>query len=179
MAVRSPDGARGARHMVALRLLVQSAVLVGAVGIVGHYVGLVLVTSTVGPTAYLMLAHPDDVTARVCNAVLGHGIAIGCGLACLAAFGLWHHSPVTQLGHATSGQVAASALATALTLAGLTLLGRHHAPAAATALLISTGVAGPGRPLYGLVVGLVIVIILAPVLARLPLAARSQTAKLG
>lgn len=164
--------------MVALRLLVQGAVLIGAAGIVGHYAGLVMMSSTIGPTAYLMLAHPDHVTARVRNAVLGHATAIACGLACLAAFGLWHHPPVTQAGHATLGQVAASALATGLTLAGLTLLGRHHAPAAATALLITTGIARPGRPLYGLVAGLVIVIVLAPLLARLP-GARSRTAELG
>jgi hypothetical protein len=129
---------------VALRLLIQSALLVGVIGVVGHFIGLVLVTSTVGPTAYLMLAHPDDVTARVRNAVIGHGIAIGCGLACAAAFGLWHHPPVTRLGHATLEQAAASAVATALTVAALTLLGNHHTLAAATAVLISSGIARPG-----------------------------------
>lgn len=144
MATRLTRVALGVRCAVALRLLIQSALLVGVIGVVGHFIGLVLVTSTVGPTAYLMLAHPDDVTARVRNAVIGHGIAIGCGLACAAAFGLWHHPPVTRLGHATLEQAAASAVATALTVAALTLLGNHHTLAAATAVLISSGIARPG-----------------------------------
>lgn len=177
MPVRWRNASSSARFLVAVRLLVQSAPLVAAVGVVGHFAGLVMVTSTVGPTAYLMLAHPDEVTARVRNAVAGHGIAIGCGLACAAAFGTWQHPPMSRLGNTTLGQVGATALATAVTLAALAVMDSHHAPAAATAVLVSSGVAPPGRPLYGLVFGLALVMILAPVLARLP-GARTQTIEL-
>jgi HPP family len=163
--------------MVALRLLIQSVLLIGVIGVVGHFAGLVMVTSTTGPTAYLMLAHPDDVTARVRNAVAGHGVAIGFGLACAAAFGIWQHRPVTPLGNATLDQAGATALATAVTLAALTVMGSHHAPAAATAMLVSSGIAAPGRPLYGLVAGLVLVMILASAFARLP-GARKRTIEL-
>jgi hypothetical protein len=166
-----------ARFLVALRLLIQSASLVAVIGVVGHFAGLVLVTSTVGPTAYMMLAHPDEVTARVRNAVAGHGVAIGCGLACAAAFGIWQHPPMSRLGNTTLDQAGATALATALTLAALAVMGSHHAPSAATAVLVSSGIAPPGRPLYGLVTGLALVMILAPVLARLP-GARRQTVEL-
>lgn len=168
MVVRRRSGPRwGARFIVALRLMIQAVLIIGAIGLVGHFAGLLLVTSTVGPTAYLMLAHPDNVTARVRNAVLGHGAAIGFGLACAAAFGLWHRPPATRL-DTMWDQAAAPALATALTLAALTVLGSHHAPAAATAVLVGSGMTAPGRPLYGLVGGLVLVMILAPALARLP-----------
>lgn len=166
-----------ARFLVALRLLIQSVFVVGVVGVVGYFAGLVMVTSTVGPTAYLMLAHPDEVTARVRNAVAGHGVALGCGLACAAAFGIWQHPPMSRLGDTTLNQVGATALATAVALAGLAVLGSHHAPAAATAVLVSSGIARPGRPLFGLVAGLVLVMVLAPVLARLP-GARGQTVEL-
>jgi hypothetical protein len=94
----------------------------------------------------------------------------------LAVFGLWHEPSVIQLGHTTSAQVAAAALAVALTVASLEIIGTHHAPAAATSLLIATGLARPGRPLYGLLLGLVIVLVLAPALARLP-GGRAQTAR--
>jgi hypothetical protein len=134
----------------------------------GHLFGLILVTSTVGPTACLMLSHPGDVTARLRNAVIGHGVGIGCGLACLAMFGLWHQPPMMVPGHATLNGTAAAALATGLTLSLLTLLDRHHAPAAATAVLISTGIARPGLPLYGLMIGLALTIILTAALGRLP-----------
>ena len=177
MAVHGMESPWRARCAVAFRLFVQSAVLVGLIGLVGHFTGMVLVTSTVGPTAYLMLAHPDHVTARLRNAIIGHGVAIVFGLACSLAFGLWHHPPATQLGHPTLDQAGASALATALTLAALTILGSHHAPAAATALLISIGLARPGRPLYGLMAGLALVVIFTPVLARLP-GARQRTTEL-
>ncbi|GAA4623534.1 hypothetical protein GCM10023196_020080 [Actinoallomurus vinaceus] len=177
MAVRRTSAQWSARFMVALRLLIQSGLLVAVIGVVGHFAGLVLVTSTVGPTAYLMLAHPDHVTARVRNAVAGHGVAIGSGLACAAAFGLWEHPPMTRLGNTTLNQAGATAPATAVTLAALTVMGSHHAPSAATAVLVSSGSAAPGRPLYGLVAGLVLVMILAPALVRLP-GARRQTIEL-
>lgn len=176
MVIRQPNVRD--RCVVALRLLLQSTLLVGVVGFMGHSFGLILLTSTVGPTACLMLAHRDDVTARLRNAVIGHGVAIGCGLACLAMFGLWHQPPMTEPGHATLGRAAASALATGLTLSLLTLLGSHHAPAAATALLISTGIARPGLPLYGLMTGLVLTMILATALAQLP-GARKETIRPG
>jgi hypothetical protein len=177
MAVRGTSAPWRVRSAVAVRLFLQSVLLIGVIGVVGRFVGLVVVTSTVGPTAYLMLAHPGEITARVRNAVVGHGVAIVLGLGCALVFGLWHHPPVTRLGYATLDQVWASATATALTLVALTMLGRHHAPAAATALLISSGIAQPGRPLYGLMAGLALVVILAPLLARLP-GVRRQTTEL-
>jgi hypothetical protein len=54
-------------------------------------------------------------------------------------------------------------------MAILELLHCHHAPAAATVLLITTGLARPGSPLIGLVVGLGIVIVVGPLCARLSL----------
>ena len=109
-------------------------------------------------------------TGRLRNAVIGHTVGICSALACLAAFGLWNAPSSVVLGHSSWAQAGASALAMALTLFFLQVLRAHYAPAAASALLITTGLARPGLPLAGLVVGLVILMSLAPVLASFPLA---------
>lgn len=154
--------------MGALRLLVVASAVITAVGVVGWSSGWPVLTSTLGPTAYLILAHPRSESARIRNALVGHSCAIGAGLAALAVFGLWTHPSVTVEGHASLQQAAAAGVAVGLTLLSLHLTGAHHAPAAATAVLVATGLARPGRPLVGLAVGLVLVIVLAPLLGRLP-----------
>ncbi len=60
-------------------------------------------------------------------------------------------------------------------VAVLEVAGSPYAPAAATALLVSTGFAKPGAPLIGLVLGLIIVIAIGPLVGRAPLARRAST----
>lgn len=151
---------------VATRLLVLAFVLFAVIGVIGHFIGLTLLASALGPTAYVLLTQPTSVAARLRNGVLGHAAGVVWALAALAVFGLWQHPSVAQQGHATLPQVAASALAVGLTLATLELLRAHHAPAAATTLLITTGIAHPGPPLYGLLIGLAIVLMCTPPLTR-------------
>ncbi|KRV49828.1 hypothetical protein AQ490_19275 [Wenjunlia vitaminophila] len=170
------DGPWPGRAAVAARLFVLSAALLTAVGALGQAIGWTTLTSTLGPTAYLVLVHPDSVTARVRNAVLGHGAALACALACLAGFDLWDHPPVTVSNEAPWPRIGAQSLAVGGTLVLLTLLRAHHPPAAATALLVASGISRPGPPLYGLLVGLVLTVVLAPALARLP-PFRSRTAR--
>ncbi|PWI44477.1 HPP family protein [Streptomyces sp. ICBB 8177] len=164
------------RLAVSVRLFVLSAVLLAGVGALGHGLGWVVLTTTVGPTAYVLLAHPDTAGSRVRNAVVGHASAVACGLALLAVFGLWNHASVAQTNHDTPAQIAAEALAAAATLFCLTLLDAHHPPAAATALLIASGIARPGPPLYGMLVGLAVTVVAASALTRLP-GLRNQTAR--
>lgn len=150
------------------RLFVVSGVVLAALGFVGHYAGWVVVTTTVGPTLYILLAHPDSKASSFRSGVVGHGCALVAGLAVLAAFGLWHHPSVPQAGRDTPAQIGAEALSVALTLFLLELLDAHHPPAAATALLITSGIARPGPPLYGMLVGLAAVLLIGPMLAALP-----------
>lgn len=119
-------------------------------------------TATLGPTAYVFAAHPRSEAARIRNAAFGHAVAIGAGVGALAAFGLWNHASINATGAPSLAQVGAAAVGTGVTVMVLELVGSHHAPAAATALLIATGLAKPGRPLAGLAVGLAIVLILGP-----------------
>ena len=170
---RSGAGTGGQRPpgcvVAASRYLVLTVVLVGVVGIAGRWLAWPLLTSTVGPTAYLFASHPRTETARFRNAAMGHAVAVGVGLGALVAFGLLHHPSVSTAGAPSWGQVLASAVAVGITMAVLELLHSHHAPAAATVLLITTGLAKPGPPLIGLVVGLSIVISLGPLCGRWPL----------
>lgn len=153
---------------VATRLFLLSGALLAVVGFIGHAAGWVLVTTTIGPTLYILLAHPDLKASTMRSGVLGHGCAIASGLAMLAAFGLWTHPSVPKAGHDTAAQIGAETLSVAITLFLLTVLDAHHPPAASTALLITSGIARPGPPLYGMIVGLAAVLAVAPLLAGLP-----------
>jgi hypothetical protein len=160
------------RTAAGLRYLVVTAVLVAAVGAGGWWLSWPLLTSTVGPTAYVFVAHHTSATGRVRNAMTGHGIGVVAGLGALSAFGLLHAPSESALGAPTLRQIAAAALAVGVTVFLLELLDSHHAPAAASALLVSSGLARPGRPLIGLVVGLAVVIALGPLLGRWPIGRR-------
>lgn len=164
------DGpALGVRALAAARLFVFAGVLIALVGLAAHEQGWPWLTSSLGPTAYVFLAHPQSETSKLGNALIGHGIAIACGLFSLAVFGLWTHPSIPdQHGHTTLTQLAACAVAIGLTLGLLELLNKHHAPAGATTLLIATGISRPYTPLYGLLIGLGVVIALSPLLTRLP-----------
>lgn len=158
----------------ALRYLVIAFLLLGAIGVAGHFASTPLLTAALGPTAYVFAAHPGTEAARLRNTTIGHGVAIGVGLAALAAFGLWHHPAISAGAGPTIAQAGAAATAGGITLLGLELAGSHHAPSAASALLVATGLARPGKPLVGLVLGLAIVLVFGPLTARLPFG-RSQS----
>lgn len=171
------------RLLLGLRFALLGGVLVAAVGVAGHLaagtaLGATWLTTTLGPTAYVVLAHPRSVTSRLRNGVVGHSTGVVAGLAALAAFGLWGAPSVAETHTESLAQIGAQAAALALTLLVLTLAGAHHAPAGATTLLVASGIAGPGKPLIGLVVGLVIVLAVAPLLSRLP-GERDDTARVA
>ncbi|MGI8493460.1 MAG: HPP family protein [Acidimicrobiales bacterium] len=168
---------RGLLHVyVAQRYLLLTGILVGVVGVAGHWLAWPLITSTVGPTAYVFAAHPESETSRFRHAVIGHTVAVAAGLGALAAFGLLHHTSVSTTAAPTWAQAAAVAAAAGVTVAVLEMAGSHHAPAAATALLIATGLAKPGAPLIGLVVGLAVVITAGPIVGRAPFGRTASTA---
>ncbi|MEV6791920.1 HPP family protein [Streptomyces sp. NPDC051320] len=158
-------GAVRGRLLGGVRLFLLSALLLAGVGAIGHLIGWVALTTTLGPTAYLLLAHPESVQARLRGAVTGHALAVAVGLACLAVFGLWSHPSIAEQQQDTVRQIGAQAVAVGLTLFLLHVCDAHHPPAAATALLISSGISRPGPPLYGMLTGLALVLAIAPVLA--------------
>lgn len=178
MTVRSESSVHRLRPGTAargLRYLLLTGALVGAVGVAGRYLAWPLLTSTIGPTAYVFAAHPRTEAAKFRNALIGHTVAIACGLGALAVFGLMRAPSVSETGLPSATQIVASVLAVGLTVLLLELCGSHHAPSAATALLVTTGLARPGAPLIGLVLGLAIVLALGPLVGRLPVGSALAT----
>lgn len=151
-----------------LRLFLLGAVTLAAVGVAGRFLGWPLLTATLGPTLYVYVAHPKSPGATFRSAVVGHGAAVATALACLAMFGLWSTTSSMNSGPSLRS-VGAAALALGATLAILHLCRAHYPPAAATALLIASGLARPGTPLFGLLIGLGMVILAGPLITRIPL----------
>lgn len=159
---------------VAARLLLLSAATMAAIGVAGRFLSWPLLTATLGPTLYVFIAHPESEGARFRNSAVGHTLAVAVGLAMLAAFGLWSHPSVANMGHPSLRQAGAAAASLGLTMLALHVTNSHHAPAAATTLLVATGLARPGRPLFGLLVGLAVLISLGPLIGRLPIGRRAM-----
>lgn len=166
----------GRRVLLGLRFALLAGMLLAAIGAAGHVasalgaqaVGGTWLTTSLGPTAYVLLAHPRSVTSRLRNGLLGHATGVLAGLGALALFGLWSAPSVAETHQESFAQVGAQAGAIAVTLLVLTVADAHHGPAGATALLVASGIARPGPELVSLTIGLAIVLAVAPLLARLP-----------
>lgn len=144
-------------------------VIVAGVNVRASFTAWPLLTSTLGPTDRAFVAHPGQKAPRLRDAAVGHAVALAAGLGALFACGLWSAPVAAGQGRLPLAQAGDAAAAVAATLMALELLRSHHAPAAATAataLLVATGLARPGRSLLGLVGGLILVLLAA----RLPLA---------
>ena len=151
----------------AMRLGLLGALIVAAVGLADHLLAWPFLTAAIGPTAYAFIAHPGSRSSRMRTAAFGHCTGITAGLAALAAFGLWSAPSITQTGRATVAQALATATASAVTLVILHLFDAHHSPAAASAILVATGLARPVRPVEGLAIGLAAVILAASLLVAI------------
>lgn len=164
----------GIRLVSGVRLLALVATALLGIGLAARYLRMGLLTSTLGPTAYVFAAHPETEAARVRNAAVGHATAVASALASLAIFGLFGARLPTSSVSFGLRQDGAIALAVGLTLVVLELFRSHHAPSAATAILVASGLASPGPKLFGLVVGLACLMVAAPVLRILPLPALTR-----
>jgi hypothetical protein len=153
------------RLLVLTRFVLFGTLALGAVTVADHWLSWLTLAGTLGPTSYMLIAHPSSATSRLRSALAGHTLAIAIGLAAVAAWGGWGHAFVGS--HRPSvGQAAATALAAGLLLALLEILDLHHAPAAATVILVASGVVPVGRPLAGLAIALAAIIGLSAALAK-------------
>lgn len=153
--------------LAALRIAVLAGTALILIGLAEHLTSWPLLTSTLGPTAYVFFAHPREQWSSVRNASVGHAVGILAGLGSLEATTGIH---VTGSGYQSGAipHVVAASLALAITLGVLTRIRIHHAPAGASALLVATGLAAPGLPLLGLIAGLAALIALQFVLNMTP-----------
>src|SRR4051812_47406164 len=85
-----------------------------AVGLVALLLRQPLLFPSLGPTVMLFFETPTKAQASPRNTLVGHGVAILAGLACLALFGLLDAPPVLQEG-VTAPRIGAAALSVALT----------------------------------------------------------------
>lgn len=113
--------------IAALRIGLLSGAAVCLLGVADQFLSFLLLTATVGPTAYVFAAHPHTEASRLRNALFGHSIAVGFGLLSLLIFGLWNAPSTVVIGHATLAQAGACGVAIAGTLGLLHILHAHHA----------------------------------------------------
>ncbi len=107
---------RAGRRGTAAYVGTASLVVLATVGLVGLAIKQPLLIPSLGPTAILFFGTPTQKVASLRNTLLGHGVAIVAGMACLLAFGLLDHPSVLDEG-LTAPRLACAALSVALTAA--------------------------------------------------------------
>jgi hypothetical protein len=152
----------------ALRMAVLAGGALVLIGLAGVLVRLPLLTSTLGPTAYFFFVKPGPRWPALRTASMAHTVGIGAGLLALVATGTWHVERSFLFHSGTVSQAFAAAIALAITLLVLHLIRAHHPPAASTTILVASGLAGPGRLLEGLVLGLAALFLLELALNEVP-----------
>lgn len=145
-----------------------SAVTLGVPGVLALLMHQLFLFPSLGPTAMMMMNHPELPSARPYNAVVGHLLGLGAGFACVFALGLAHTPSIFVVHAVTAPRVAAAVLAITLASALELLLRAQHPPGAATTLLAALGSFRPNWHDAGAVLGAVIVLVgVAELLKRL------------
>src|SRR5919204_3327684 len=115
-----------------------------------------LLFPSLGATAFLFFETPLAEVGTPRNAIIGHFVATGAALACLAVFGLFHSASVYVDG-VTPARIAAVAFSVALTGGVLRLLRAAHPPAGATTIIVSSGLLADAHQMVAVAVGVLIV----------------------
>lgn len=116
-----------------------SALLVVVAGYVGYKLKQPWLFAALGPTVLMMAANPGHETTRFRAVVVAHVAAIACSYLALLVLSAADAPAVLASAKQFSPRIWASALALALLAVVQPQLRAHHAPAAATALLITLG----------------------------------------
>lgn len=141
--------------------------LITVVGVMGFWLHQPWLFAGLGPTILLVASSPGHETARFRSIVVGHLVAIGC--AYLALLLLNATSAPSLLAAATMSlpRVWASAGAMAMLVLVQPQLRAYHPPAAATALLVTSGAYRmTGKTPLALMAGVLLVGIAAELLRR-------------
>ena len=105
--------------------------------------GLPFLVPSLGPSLMLAAVSPGREDATPAAIVIGHGAGLLAALAALLLCGLVGE-PSALESRVTLARVVAVSLALGLTLATMLVVGRLHAPAGATTLLVALGVLRAG-----------------------------------
>ena len=145
-----------------------------AIGAIGLWSRQPLVFTSLGPTAYEQVETPERRSAQLYSVLVGHMVALLCGLVAVAAAGAWGSPTVNQSTTLDWPRVVACALAVALTVI-LNLLLKASQPAAlSTTLLVALGGFEGFRGQVAIVVGVVLLAILGEPLRRMRLRMRRE-----
>ncbi|HEY0637659.1 MAG TPA: HPP family protein [Pseudonocardiaceae bacterium] len=159
-------GQRRGQLGVAAHIGASCLVVLAAVGVVGLLARQPLLFPSLGPTAMLIFDSPRQRSGSPRNTLVGHGVAILAGLACLTAFDLADSAPVLQEG-ITAARIGAAAASVALTVLVLRLLSCAHPPAGATTLIVSLGLLSAPTELLAIAAAVLLVTLLGALLNRL------------
>lgn len=122
----------------ALYVFINGMITLGILALIAMVFKMPLVFPSLGPTALLLFATPQQPSATPRNVLAGHAIGILCGYVPLVLFGLAGHGSVLTEGVLLS-RVFAAALSLGATGAFMTLFKTPHPPAGATTLIIALG----------------------------------------
>ncbi|WP_203138029.1 HPP family protein [Microbacterium sp. JZ31] len=134
-AVRLRESRTGAAAYAATLCLVVLA----CAGVVGLVLKQPWLFPSLGPTVMLFFESPASPSSRPANALVGHAVGLGAGIACFFALGL-SGQPPAPVGGLTVAYVVAGVLSVAITTLVLSLLNMPHPPAGATTLIVSLGI---------------------------------------
>jgi CBS-domain-containing membrane protein len=140
-----------ALYAAVLSLIVLA--LSGAVGILTH---LPWLFPSLGPTVMLFFESPQQRSSRPFNALVGHGVGLLAGVACVYGFGV-NTLPSATVGGLTWVHVVSGAFSVALTTLVLTLIKVPHPPAGASTLIVSLGIFTAPLQLLAMVAAIVLI----------------------
>lgn len=146
----------GERIGGAVFVFVACSLAIAVCGFAGYLLAQPLIFPSLGPTAYLFFESPMSARSSPRNAVVGHFVAIACGLLSLAVFGVLDNPSVLQEG-VTLARVGAATFSVAATGAVLMLLDASHPPAGATVLIVSLGLLDETSQIASLAAGVILV----------------------
>jgi CBS-domain-containing membrane protein len=136
-------------------------------GLLGFATGNLWLFPSLGPSAYLQAATPQNEAARPYNTFVGHICGIAAALLAVFLCGANGAPSVFEVHHLILSRLIASAVAVALTLLLGVLLKAQHPPAAATTLLITLGGFKPNfNDMSALVTGIVIITVAGELMRR-------------
>ncbi|MUK03068.1 HPP family protein [Vibrio cholerae] len=118
---------------------ILSLVVLAASGAIGLALQAPWLFPSLGPTVMLFFESPQEQSSRPSNALIGHGVGLLAGTACLYGFGL-QNDPSVPAGGLTTAHLIAGALSVAMTTLVLTWAKKPHPPAGATTLIVSLGI---------------------------------------
>lgn len=119
--------------------MLLGGLIIGLVGGAGALLGQPCLFPSLGPTVFLQVVTPGEMSAQRRNIWLGHGVGLACGFLALFLFGAQQAPPALGADTLAASRIAATSLAISLTLGLQLLLDARHPPAAATTMLITLG----------------------------------------